>query len=325
MPGGYGFESYVGWVEEPSWNTPVTPATKFAELISETVKAIRNREPRPVVRDIDIREGNTYDAKFGGDGGFLIEANYGGLLRLLEHLFGDSSVDSVELEAAISWTHTITLQKTIMAGKGLTLYTNTDVDNGALPVKQLAGYKINSLRLSMDPTRNMQVEFGGAGHDVVKVAVGTFVGPGIANYVAGHQLVCEIDTVVRSIDSVELTIDNGLDLDKRIHGSKRIDEPVRGSARRSITGSIQMDAVEADLDKFLAGTLFQLELLHTGPTLGANAYRWDMTMLKCEVVGDPINISSFGKVKSNFEFRVLKPTTGELIEFAIVNDETVVA
>lgn len=323
---GQGYKSYIGWVEEPSWGTPVAPVTKFAELVSEDLTGIRTRTPRPIIRRLDdVSEGELYDEKHGAEGGFSAEANYEGMLRLFEHLFGDSSVASAVLEAATSWTHTITLKDTIMSGKGLTLNLDTDTDNGSTPVKQVAGYKVNSCVMSFDPTRNAQLQFSGAGKDLLLLASPTPTYPGIANYVAGHALLCEIDDVARSIDTAEITIDNGLDLDKRILGSKNIDEPIRGGAKRSISGTIAMDAVQADQSKFLAGTLFKLELLHTGPALGANFLRFDLTMPKCEVTEDPVRVESFGVIKSNFRFRALLPTSGERITLAIVNSESVVA
>lgn len=324
MPGGFGRNSFVGWAQEATWGTAVA-ATKFAELISEGIETVRDRPARPVVRDLDEREGNLYDALFGVRGPFAVELNYGGMLRLFEHLFGDASVATVLLEAAISWTHTITLKDTIMSAKGLSLHVNRDVDAGSTPQLQAAGYKLNSATFSFAPDRNGQVEFDGAGKDSSIIAAVTPTLPAIANYVAGHQLAVEIDDVARAVDSIELTIDNGLDLEKRVVGSKNIAEPIRSDTRRSITGTLTMDAVQADWSKLNAGTLFKLELLHTGPALGANFNRMDFTMLKCLVTGNPFTISGPGVVKSTVPFKALKPATGELLSLVIVNNESAVA
>ena len=326
MPG-FGRNSHVGWVEESAWGTPVTPPTKFAELLSASPNLIYQREPRPVLRGLDPREGNFYDAKQGGEPTFAVEANYEGLLKLFEHLFGDSSGATSNPDVDTRYEHLFTLKDTIMSGKGLSLYVNTDVDPGGNEEIQLAGFKINSLRMSGDPTRNLQLEFSGAIKSSLDTTASTPTFPGIANYVAGHQLVCEIDDTARLIDSFELTIDNGLDIDKRVHGSKNIGEPIRGDGlpARTVSGTITMDAVLADLTKFRAGTLHKLEFLHTGAVLESDFYRFDVVMAKILVTDNPYTVTAPGVIKSTFPFRALLPTSGELITATFSNTESTIA
>jgi hypothetical protein len=324
MPPGFGRNSFVGWAEETTWGTGVA-ATKFAELISESVETVRQRDPRPVVRDLDEREGNFYDTLFGVRGPFAIELNYGGMLRLFEHLLGDASISTVVTEASVRWTHTGTLKDTLMTGKGLSLHVHRDVDAGSTPQYRAAGYKVDSAAFSFSPERNSQVEFDGAGKDVSAIAAVSPTFPSTATYVAGHQCVVEIDDVVRAVDSVTINVKNGMDLDKRVLGSKNIAEPVRSDTRRMIEGEIVVDALQADWSKLDAGTLFKLEVLNTGPTLGAGTYRMDFTLLKCLVTGNPFTISGPGIVKSTIPFKALKPTAGELLSIAIVNNEATVA
>ena len=320
---GFGRNSHVAWVEEPVWGTAVTPPTKWGELISATPGLIFTREPRPVLRGLDSREGNLYDAKEGAEPTFSLEANYEGMTRLFEHVFGDASAASSSPDVDTRFEHVYTPQETIMAGKGLSLYFNTDL--GGNEEIQIAGVKLNTMRLSGDPTRNLQIEFAGAGKASVDVATTTPVFPAAAQYVAGHQMICKIDATPRLIDSFELTFDNGLDLDKRVHGSKNIDEPIRGDANpaRVVTGTITMDAVLADLSKLRAGTLFQLEFLHTGAVLEADFYRLDALIPKCQVTDAPYSITGPGIVKSVLPFRALLPTAGELITLTVSNTETV--
>jgi len=324
MPGGFGRNSHVGWGLENPWGTPVA-GTKWAELVSEKMETIRNRVPRPVVRGLNPREGNLYDALFGAKGSFEIEANYGGMTRLLEHLFGDSSDTVTVVEGGIRWKHTYVQAPTIMSGKGLTLRVNRDVDNGSTPELVVAGFKVNSMKFTMQPDQNMRVEVEGAGKDASLAAASTPAFPAAANYVAGHQFSCEFDDVVRKVDQVELMIDNKLDLEKRVLGSKTIDEPIRSSERPDISGTITMDAIQADWSKLDAGTLFKLELLHTGPTLGAGTYRWDFTLLKCLVTGNPFIVENPGVVKATVPFIALEPTSGQIIQLDITNGESAVA
>jgi tail tube protein len=323
MPQGFGRNSFVGWDQETTWGTGVA-AAKYAELISEGIETIRNRVARPVVRDLDEREGNFYDALFGVKGPFAIELNYNGLLRLFEHLFGDSSGSVVATEAPNRYTTTFVLKDTVSTGKGLSLHVHRDVDAGSTPQLRAVGYKLNSAKFSFAPDRNGQVEFDGAGKDASLIAAVTPTFPAVANYVAGHQLSIEIDDVVRKVDEVEFTLDNGLDLEKRVLGSKNIDEPIRSDTRRSITGTITMDALQADWSKLDAGTLFKLELLHTGPTAGAGTLRMDFTFLKCLVTGNPFTVTGPGIVKSAVQFKALKPISGELLTLVVINNESAI-
>jgi hypothetical protein len=316
----FGYNTFIAWVAETVWGTAVTPPTRFAEIVTESLRIIRRREMRQPIRGLDPVEGGLYDALNGGVGGVVMELNYGGFLRAMEHLLGDSSISTTVLEAVISWTHSGTLKDTVMAGEGLTLYKNVDLDGGT-PTMQFAGYKINQMRFAMQPDRNTQVEMIGVAKDEVDVATPAATYPVLANYVAGHQTILKLDDTEREFDTAELLVDNGLVLEKRVMGSKTIAEPKRGASRRAITGRITMDAVAADLAKFKAGTLLKLELLSTGPVLGANNFRNDFTMPKCLIEEDPIVIPGIGVLQSSFPFRAIKPTSGELFTWDVVNDE----
>lgn len=323
MPGGFGRNSHVGWGLESPWGTSVA-GTKWAELISEKMETIRMREPRPVVRGINPREGHLYDKLFGGRGSFEIEANYGGLIRLHEHLFGDASDTITQPDVGVRWVHTFQQAVTVMTGKGLTVRVNKDVDNGSTPEHVFAGFKVNSMKWTMAPDQNMRIEVEGVAKEVSLAAVSSPAFPTAAQYVAGHQLSVEIDDVVRKVDQVELVYDNKLDLEKRIVGSKNIDEPVRSGEMADIHGTITMDAAQADWAKLDAGTLFKAEFLHQGAVLGTGNYRFDFTLLKCLVTGNPFVVEDRGIVKSTLPFVALEPTSGQIITLAVHNGESAV-
>ena len=317
MPPGFGRNSFVGWVEEPAYGTPVTPPTQFGEIVSEGLRTIRERVPRPVHRSLDVGEGDLYDAKFGADGPFVIELNYEGQLRLLEHLFGAGA--TANEEPAIRDAHTFTLTDLLLTGKGLTIYKNIDLDE-----HQYKGCKITQAKFVFSSTGNGQIELTLVGQDGVSVAGSTFVAPDKSLYVAGHQIVVELDDAARSVDAVELTINNALDEDKRVLGSKSIDEPVRGDSKREITGIVTVDALASDWTGFRDGTLFKLEVLHTGPVLGAGNYRWEMIALKCLATEDPMRMPGPGILKAEIAFRVEKPTVGEMLSVVVANGEPVI-
>lgn len=323
---GLGRNSSVGWVLEPTWGTPVTPPTKWAELHNEAVKAISASEPRVVARGLSMRSGSLFTARQGAAGSFVVDNNFEGMLRLIEHLFGDSSVGSVLDEAGRS-THTATRQATIMSGKGLSLYIDTDVD-AALPVRQYSGWKLDGCKLTFDAQRHTQLEWRGAGKDLpVDVARVSPTFPSELLFADGQEIVVEIDDVARSFDTAEIDIANGLNLDRRVMGSKLIDEPVRGNDPHAfqVTGSLVGDAVLADLTKFRAGTLFKLEIITTGPVLLAGNYMSIIELAECEVLDDPFNVKDAGIIKSTIPFRAVEPASGDMIKWITTNSEAAVA
>jgi tail tube protein len=321
---GFGRNSFVGWAQESTWGTVQTPS-KYAEIKGDGIKGFRNREPRPVFRDLDAREGQLYDAFFGVEGGFTIEGNYIGMLRLLEHLFGDSSDTITQPDVGVRWLHTYRLSDTPMVGKGLSVHLNTDTDNASTPQKRCTGFKLSKGTFVYVPDNNLEVQIEGAGKDVDLVAASTPTFPSITEYIAGHQTTVEFDDVVRAVDRVEITVDQSLDLKKRVLGSKFIAEPVHGPDRRIVTGVIDVDAAQADFSKLLAGTLFKLEVISLGATLGTGTFQFYWTFNKCLVLEDPYKVNDPGLVKSRISFRALKPISGDLVTLIVGNNESAVA
>lgn len=317
-----GRATHVGWKEEAAWGTPLV-VDKFAELVGEGFQAIRTRTPRPIFRDLDAIEGELYDELDGAAGSFTIEGRYEGLLRLFEHALGtvNSQADVPEANAN---THDFTLAAgELMAGEGLTVAVFKDLVMAAT----MEGGKIRTLRMSFDPTRNAQFEIDLIGQNLNEVAEET-PSFGAANLlIAGHQATVEIDDGEIGVDSCEISVDNALDDNKRVLGDKQITEPTRAD-RRIVSGTITLDATQGDYQNFLASTLFKLEVLHDSgiviPTTATN-YAFNVTLLKCLITDDPVNVAGPGTIKATIPFRALKPTSGELITATFINSETVVA
>ena len=319
---GAGRNSYFGYVQETTWGTPVTPPTKWLEIVSESMEDINTKVARPVVRGLHKREGNLYDEKQGGAGPVACELNYVGLLRLLEHLMGTSpSATPFDTGARNEFLFTLAAGE-LMAGKGLTGYLFRDQTQE----EQYAGLKIRSGTFSFDPKRNGQLELDFVAKAMLQVATTTPTFPGTSTYVAGHQCVCEMDDVVRAFDSATIAVNNALDDDKRVLGSKNIAEPVRADTVE-VTGTISADAVQADLTKYKNDTLFKLEFLHTGPVLGTGNYKLNFILNKCRLTKAPYKVDGPGIVKSDLEFEALLPTSGlaDMLQVLASTNETVIA
>ncbi len=318
---GAGRNSYFGWVQESAWGTPVTPPTKWCEIVSEGMQSINDQEARPVIRALHKREGNLYDKKKGGGGTVAMELNFEGMLRLLEHLTGTSPTPTTD-GTRREYDFTMPAGE-LMAGKGLTGYMFKDQTQE----EQYAGMKIRSAKFSFDPLRNSQVELDFVAKNVAQVGVTAPTFPGIANYCGGNILTCKLDTVARQIDSAELTINNALDDDKRVVGSKNVAEPVRKDLV-SVEGSMTVDAVQQDLTDWLAGTLHKIELLHTGPVLETSTYKFNFQMDKCRLKSDPIpQVGGPGIVKAKLDFEALLPIAGlaGLCHIIVSGTETAIA
>lgn len=322
---GSGRNSFFGWVPETTWGTPVTPPTKFAEIGSDAFAAVRTRPPRETIRGLDPAESDTYDELFGAGGGGVIKANYGGMLRLIEHLFGDSSGATVATEPGVRSTHTFTPKDTPLVGKGLTVYKNTDTDSGSLPCEQYSGYKIVRGTFTFDPRKHFEFEFEGVAKEVAQVAAPTPVYPSIANYIAGHQTIVKIDTVAVATESADWTLDQALRVDKRILGSKNIAEPEHGDSKRVISGKLTVTAAQAHLAKYLAGTYFQLEIISTGATLGSGNYMFSVTFPKCQLLANPYQVTGPGVLSSVLSWQAHKAAASEICTLVVVNDEAAIA
>jgi len=320
---GFGRNSHVGWVQETTWGTLITPPTKFAEMVSEAVKSIRKREARPVVNNIDDPDDSMYDALFKTEGEFTIELSYIGLLRLWEHLFGDGQSAGASQDTGARFIYTLVPKDWPVSGKGLTLYVRNDVD----PERQYPGCKITGVTISITPDKRVLATFRVVGKgDVNVVSANTPTFPAYAQLAGGNQTVVKIDTVARDCESVEIIYNNSVDGERRGVGAKTILEPIQGSDRRMVSGTLTLAvAAGADLTKYTAGTLFRLDVEMTGAVLGTANWNTNLSFLKCLITDDPYHVENAGVVKSVIPFKALKPVGGAVVTVVINTSESTIA
>lgn len=306
----FGYSAAIGWGKEadPDWGVAVAVA-KFSEVISMDIKSTVERQESPSTRGLSERRRQDFLKTWAGS--FETEFVYEGLEQLLEQLFGLAAT-AVLNASPTAKTHTFTLADAVPEGLTFEAYRG---DATAAMTNKYAGGKITSATFSYSPNDPLKVTWNVAGKVETFVDGTTIVYPDYSGSLLakGHQATCEFDDSVEAIDSFELTIDNGLDVGKRVLGSQFIDEPIR-SGRRKVTGTLTADWVDkVNYLKFLNGTATKLEIILTGPPMASDTdedFRLQFTMPKVQFDGETPAISGPGIVKQTLPFFALATGTG---------------
>jgi hypothetical protein len=137
--GASGIEGQIGYVEEVTYNTPVT-VTRFTEFVSEGIKFEQSR-----IESKGLGSQRRVNRRWApgtqkASGPFEIELAPGGLGMLLEHAIGD-----VITAGAGPYTHTYT--PTSRDGKSLTLQVGRPSQDGVVNPFTYSGVKIPSFSL----------------------------------------------------------------------------------------------------------------------------------------------------------------------------------
>lgn len=304
----FGFNAAIGWGVEDPWGTAVS-VDKFAEVISMDIKKTVERQESPSTRGLSERRRQEFLISVGGS--FETEFVYTGMERLLRHLFG-ASTDAVVPSSVDGFRHTFTLADAMLPG--LTIETNRG-DSAASQTSKFAGCKITSATLSYSPNDPLKVTWNVVGKDETLVNETSVTYPDYTGIqlAKGHHMTCEFDDSVVAIDSFELTIENGLDVGKRVLGSQTIDEPVR-SERRKVTGTLTLDwASTANYLKYINNTATKLEIICTGEDMGndnSDPLALRMIMPTVRFDGESPAVSGPGIVKQVMPFYALSTGTG---------------
>ena len=325
MPDAFGYNANIGFVDEAAWGDGAS-RTKFAEIISESIKATVERKETPSTRDLSERR--RQDFLITAAGSIEMELIYEGLGTFFKNLFG--SVVSAVVETA-AFGHTFSVADVLPPGMAIEVYRGDDAA-GTPEAHLYAGCKVVSMTISFEPDEPVKVTFeivSKVETIVTKTAV-TFPDLTGALLVKGHDVTAELDDGVTTIDSAEITFSNGIDTGKRVLGSQNIAEPVR-SERRIVTGTITADWIDKVLyEKFIAGTAVKLELIATSPTDvpgSTTPYSFTIQLPKIIFDGETPSVSSPGILKQPLPFFALKTgetATTEVGQIIIVNALTTI-
>jgi len=309
MPNAFGFDASIGWVEEPTaWGTRTDP-TAFQEFISEALKKTIERVESPSTRGLSETRRPDYLITCAGPTEF--EGIYEGQGIPLKHSFG--AVASA-VEDVTAYKHTYTLADALPDGLTLTAYRGDDP--AVTPQEhQYFGATVASITWTMNPNEALKVTYNWVAKDESLQALTTVTFPDLSGalLIKGHHMSCEFDDAVTVIDSAEVTLDNGLDVGKRVMGNQFIAQPVR-SGRRKVTGTITKDWVsEAEYNLFVNGTATKLEFIFTSPTNIAGSstpYSYSLIIPDGRFDGETPGVSSPAIVKQPLPFYALSGGTG---------------
>lgn len=309
--------SHIGWDEETIWGTPVAP-TKFAELVSEDLAANNPQGISEGARNVTDRR--IFPNVKSAGGSFELELFYEGFLRLFEYLMGDAVTAAAG--PSLSFKHTFKLQDA--QNLGLTIEVERDKVAQRYEGCLISGATFNFA--SDQITRGNFNVIGQQGREAV--TPGTFVAPPDKPVLHTH-FSAEIDDVAVTLLAAELTIEQNLQADKTGVGTEDILKPVR-AGKRTVSGTITVDLDDnAHLTKYLAGTLFKLELLHEGTVAIETTFFDEMnfTMTKCFFESHPDNIGGPGPIIVTLPFRAIFDVgaTLDALQIEIQNSETAVA
>lgn len=277
----YGAQTWIGIGQESAWGSAAA-RTKFLEVISDALRVEKTIESSRVARGLDPQR--TFTAFQIARGAIETELMYEGSLELLYHLLG-SKVSSV-LTAAQSNRHQIARAASLPTG--LTIESERDQQN-FLFLGQKIGQAV--LRFVVDQYPSVEWSFTGSDGTDNTGSESTPVFPTDSPILPEHGKITigGTDYSAESM-SVEVTIGNALDGERRRIGAVTPKVPVRSSTRPEVR--IRIDAehnsvTDAIVAAFLAGTDQEVTLEYVSTLdIGSSAdkFRFKLECPICEIV-----------------------------------------
>jgi hypothetical protein len=244
-----GLNAQLGFAEETTWGTGVTP-TLFVPLVNESInQQIDRLESKAIIagaraiRSQQWTPGNQYVK-----GSVGLELNDRTTSMLFKHMFG-----TVVTSGAGPYTHTFTPGD--LKNLGLTLQIGRPDNSGTVQPFTYAGTKIGKWQLGLKAD-----EIATLGLDIVAKSETTATALASASYAASISPLSFVGASLNiagsayKVNNVTLSGDNKLD-DKRIFiGQTTVDEPLEVDLREYV-GTIDSEFVDLTAyNRFVAGT-----------------------------------------------------------------------
>lgn len=265
MTQAFGFDSYIGFVEEAVWGTPVA-RTKFAENNEDSIKAIRERADASKFRG---RSKNLIvPGKSGAAGTIGLELHYGGHEVLIQELMGADAVTTDADAPNNVKQHVFKLSE--LPRKGLSL----EVMRGGAEAVLYNGVRINAgtFTVEQDAIANLSLDLIAKQEDnTVSPTAPTFPSH---NPILWSHVTATWGAVAKEIQRFECTVTQNLDPDRRKLGDREI-LPQEPSDRREVTGQIEMFfESDGEYDDFLAETERILKITAEGAAITPSAEKY---------------------------------------------------
>lgn len=267
MSQAFGFSSWIGFVKESVWGTPVA-RTLFAENNEDTIKAIRERADATKFRG---RSKNLIvPGKSGAAGTIGLELHYEGPEVLIEQLMGaDAATTDVDAPNNVK-QHVFKLSDLPRIGLSLEMF------RGAAKAVLYNGVRINSgtFTVEQDGIANLSLDLIAKQEDnTVTASSPSFPSH---NPILWSHVTALWGGAAKEIQRFECTVGQNLDPDRRRLGSREILAP-EPTDRREVTGQIEMFFESlTEYDDFLAETERILKITAEGAAISPSTEKYTM-------------------------------------------------
>lgn len=267
MSQAFGFKSYIGFVEEATWGTPVA-RTKFAENNEDSIKAIRERADAGKFRGRSKHL--IVPGKSGAAGTVGLELFYEGHELLLQELMGADAV-TTDVDAPNNVKQHI-FKLSDLPRPGLSL----EVFRGAADSVLYNGVRINAgtFTVEQDAIANLSL-------DCIAKQEDNTISPTSPTFPSYNPILWSHVTALwggaaKEIQRFECTLTQNLDPDRRRLGSREI-LPQEPTDRREVTGQIEMFfESDGEYDDFLAETERILKITAEGAAMTPSVSKYTM-------------------------------------------------
>ena len=297
-----GTNAKFGFAAETTYGERVAP-DRSMEARSEGFTEDRQRIESQALRKQSFQP-RWAEGSIAVDGDMSFEVPNQGFGLLLEHALGNVSTE--ELVAGEAWKHTFTPAEDLVA-KSLT--TQVVMDDQP---KDIVGCKVGSLQFScsVDEILTSTVSFIGR-EMLLDQTEHTDAFPDnlvLLTFVHGSLQIASGEVAVNSVDA---TLDNGLEADRRRLGSKLRRNPQRTSFR-DFTGSFEADFTDLTLyNRYVNGEEAQLDLTFEGPQIGATSENFTLRVIaNVRFDGETPTVDGPGEIRQPMQFKAI-PTDAD--------------
>lgn len=207
MATGFGSNCWLGFAEESTYGTPVSP-TKFIEITEDNIQGKQSLISIPTLRSPSQAQRTL--SKKSVEGSFKCSLGYSGFERLIKHALGTNNTTG---PASSIYTHTCSLSTALPTG--LTLHVNRDAAAvGAGSAFQYEGCQITKMTLRSSPETILEGEFEIVGENWTNENVATPTFPTMEPIDWTHLITCTFSGTTVNAKEIEYTIENNLATDR---------------------------------------------------------------------------------------------------------------
>ena len=312
MARAYGNNAHIGVAIETTYATPVTTATDFLEIKSESWGLTEELSFSSTLNTRTARA--PVEGKSSTAGEFEIEGCYTGMEEFIKAVMGSGSTSGPNVDG--QYTHTFALAEALPVG--YTLQVNKDSSGGGTGIIY-PGVQFNKMSISQAIGEYAKVTFGGMGNGV-ETTGSTMTSPSFAAFKGmkwSGISVLTLNNVTVPCRNIEFSIENALAEDVYKLGSKTRQE-LKANGARKVAGKVEcyFDGL-TQYTLATAGTEFAAVFTWQGPLIaGSSYYEFSISLPKCRATIETPKIGGPGPILLTLPYQA--------IQNAAANDECVI-